>query len=129
MSEINAAELTSELGQFTGTEQYHRTSPLHNVVLTDGWKHLAEKAGAYWLADVVGSWQPALRKKGQDFIDFQCWTIKVNPDRSCVVSCTDGNYNKGCSQSIPYTDFPLNEFEWYVQPYGKWMVMMLKSEY
>ena len=42
---INPGELEAELQQFIGTEQYYRY--MGNVVLTDGTKYLADRAGAY----------------------------------------------------------------------------------
>ncbi len=44
----------AELAQFTGTEQYYKH--LGGLVYTDGVKYLAEKAGSYWLLDIIASY-------------------------------------------------------------------------
>ena len=115
--------LEAELQNFTGTRNYYRnfTGLLH----TDGVQYLAERAGAYWLIDVVGSYQPGLRDAR-----FQLWSIAVNEDRSARVTMVedDGMPNR-VSQDIPYTDFPLGEFSFYCCYEGEIPVMLLKSEY
>jgi hypothetical protein len=122
--------MSNVIRQFTGTEGYTRTTLSRNLVLTDGWLYLAEKAGAYWLADVVSSWQPRCLKD-PGLRDFQLWQIKVNDNNSCVVSVLRDTDDPVFRQKIPFTDFPLKSFEWYVIPdFGlKASVMMLKSEY
>jgi hypothetical protein len=92
-----------DLNRFTGTGQYHR----HWLggVYTDGVAFLAEKAGAYWLIDLIESWQSKPKVRSQP---FQSWTLKVDVGtRTGLAVCDDGNGNKLCSQKIPYTDFPL----------------------
>ena len=52
----------SNLAQFTGTEAYHRWSPLFpRMVLTDGAMFVAKHggtSGAFWLMDAIVSHQP-----------------------------------------------------------------------
>ena len=107
----------ADLKQFTGTEQYYRH--LKGIVYTDGVKYLAEKAGAYWLIDLVASYQPL-------DVEFQVWKLRKNGD-SYIAECTDGNDNLVRSQDIPYTDFPqdMMPFELYFQN----GVIFLPSEY
>ena len=63
-----AYELEIELGHFTGTMEWHKWSILYpRFVLTDGAKYLADKAGAYWLMDIIGSYQPRLLSAGEHF--------------------------------------------------------------
>jgi len=53
---MNKLELQKGLAGFSGTEAYHRLSPLHGkLVCTDGVKYLADKAGAFWLIDAIAS--------------------------------------------------------------------------
>jgi hypothetical protein len=119
--------ILNELDHFTGTDGYHRWSILFkNMFLTDGAHHLAERAGAYWLMDIIGSYQPALLKKGEF---FQVWHIYVNSDRSAQVYCDDGDGNIKVRQQIPYTDFPLADYKLYAQYDGDYVVIMLPSEY
>lgn len=103
--------LEDGLPQFCGTENWHRFSAISSLVITDGVKYLADTAGAYWLLDVIASYQRRLR--GQE---FQTWILNVTTAgsaitghrTSAVVTCEDGNGNKLLSQAIPYTDFPLD---------------------
>lgn len=144
-------EITAGLAQFTGTEQYHRISPIHSdLVVTDGVKYLCDAAGAYWLIDVIASWQrrarrdPALR-------DMQFWTLTVetrwthedfcpvkDADTPCcgktlsrcgVVRCWRDEGDRAFSQRIPYTDFPLPEVKIWVQRGESAYVAMLPGEY
>ena len=68
------AEIQNGLAQMTGTEQYHKLSPLHGrMVCTDGVAWLAENAGehgAHWLIDIIASYQPqcARDKMLRDFL-------------------------------------------------------------
>ena len=111
--------LDAELQSFTGTQNYYRN--FTGLLYTDGIQHLAERAGAYWLIDLVGSYQPRLRDA-----PFQAWSIAVNDDRTGQVTMVedDGEPNR-VTQDIPYTDFPLRDFSFYCID----GVMLLKSEY
>jgi hypothetical protein len=116
--------LESDLKQFTGTDEYHRWSVLFpNILLTDGAKYLAEKAGAYWLMDLIGSWQQNITGT-----DFQVWRLTKTGDKAVVV-CDNGNGYILARQHISYTDFPLDEVNLYaVQGMGD-LVIMLPGEY
>ncbi len=48
----------SDLSQFTGTEQWYQHGINRKVLFTDGAKHVAETAGAYWLLDEIAIIQP-----------------------------------------------------------------------
>lgn len=114
--------LELNLGQFIGTENYYRHGLLKNFRYTDGIKYLADETGSYWLVDVVASYQLKHRNK-----PFQLWKIKVNKDdNSAVVTAKeDIGLRPFVRQKIRYTDFPLEEFEFYVAD----GVILLKSEY
>jgi len=111
--------LDEELLQFTGTLHYYRHfTGLH---YTDGIQYLAEHAGAYWLIDLVGSYQHKLRH-----VPFQIWTLTVNDDHTARATMReDDNQPTTVRQDIPYTDFPLPTFECYCID----NVLLLKSEY
>jgi len=97
----------ADLNQFTGTERYYRHW-LKGIVYTDGVKFVAESVGAYWLVDLIASYQPLK-------VEFQVWTLRQEGDHWCV-ECTDGNYLPVLKQDLPFTDFPedLMPFEmWY----------------
>lgn len=111
--------LIAGLPGFTGTEQYYQHPFL---LLTDGAKFVAEVAGAFWLMDVIGSYQPKLRRQVSAFsgapgIPFQVWKLKVDLEQSSgVVTCQeDSDAPELVRQEIPYTDFPMGEFTLFVQ--------------
>ena len=53
------SQILSELGQFTGTTCYYR-STFGRLLLTEGAHYLRERLSCYWLVDVVESYQPQL---------------------------------------------------------------------
>jgi hypothetical protein len=130
-----AAELEAELPHFTGTEEYHRIVypwlRRTNFLLTDGVKHLADKAGviggtAYWLVDLIASYQREKPVKGEP---FQVWKLTVK-DTVGQVICDDGNGRILATQDIPFADFALDEITLYVtSDEFNGIVVMLTSEY
>jgi len=84
---------------------------------------------AFWLTDVVASVQS---KKLRDACDgFQVWTLKKDGNK-CRVECRkDTGLPPVYAQDIEYTDFPLDEFTFYVGETGEGYppTMMLTSEY
>ncbi len=117
-------ELEAELRQFIGTEQYYRYTG--GVVLTDGAKYLADRAGAYWLMDVVASWQAAKKVTCEH---FQLWKLEVKEDHKATVTADDGNGKEIVRQEIPFTDFPMRSAKLYLVNDGRYRVLMLPSEY
>ena len=103
---IDSAELKVHLQQFTGTEHYyeHRTIGSLKLFLTDGCKYLAEKAGCYWLYDVLASYQHKLCNE-----TFQTWTLKKFISLGWTITATDGNGKVLVTQDIPYSDFPIED--------------------
>ena len=115
-----------ELQQFTGTTAYHKWSILfRNHVLTDGAKYLAEEANCFWLMDAIASHITNPKVKAEY---FQVWKL-VNTSKDWQLTCEDGNYNIVASQTIVYSDFPLDSITlWCIQS-GDLFVIMLPSEY
>lgn len=111
--------LESDLQQFCGTENYYRN--FTGLLYTDGVKYLADNAGAHWLIDLIGSYQPKLKN-----IPFQLWSIDKRQDSSAGVYCQeDIGEPLLVKQEIEWTDFPLNEFKLYCVD----NVLLLPSEY
>lgn len=106
------------LSMFNGTENYHQYL---NVHLTDGVKYLAEACEAYWLLDVICSYQPNLKDAG-----FQVWILKLDEgEDSALVTCEDGNGHALVQQFIEFTDFPLPSVKVYLID----GIILLPSEY
>jgi len=126
-----AHELHTALDQFSGTEGYHRLSPLHGrLVATDGVKYLCEQAECYWLLDAIASWQhKALRDP--KLREMQFWTLQVNDDRTAILTVARDAGDIAFHQDIEFTDFPLPEVKIWVGPGGPsdTFVAMLPSEY
>ena len=118
----------SNLQHFTGSEKFFRHPLNPRLLFTEGVQYLAEKAGAYWLIDVVASVQhfgPQLHKHS-----FQSWKLTVDTDKATgLVECTDGNNAKLYAQAIEYTDFPLPEISLFCCDSEGQHVLMLPSEY
>ena len=117
-------ELETSLCHFTGTEAYHKFSILSQLVLTDGVKYLCDKAGAYWIVDIIASYQKKC-DKDEALKYFQLWELKVT-DRTGVVTCKkDSGVPPTIKQKIPYTEFPLPSIKLYCID----GVILLTSEY
>lgn len=123
LTQQDAATLDADLAQFCGTDNWwkHWTG---RITYTDGVKFLAERAGAFWLIDLVASYQTArLRQE-----EFQVWTLTVDRDRTPVAVATcqaDTDAPVLVRQEIDHTDFPLPSIK-------LWLVngaLMLPDEY
>jgi hypothetical protein len=114
-------ELKADLAMHTGTTRWFRHWS-RRFTYTEGVQYLAEKAGAYWLIDLVASWCPHPSIKGEEFV---LWTLSVKPDRTAVATADDGNGRELVRQDIPWTDFPLDEVRLYLTD----DTLLLPSEY
>jgi hypothetical protein len=119
-----------DLQHFTGTETWWR-HPLHKDFLyTDGIRHVAQSAEAYWLLDVIFSHARAIQNNKE--IDqtaklFLVFNLAVADDDSAIFTTEDGNKNiiKTACQKIPFTDFPAKRFTCWMSN----KVCLLPSEY
>ena len=114
---------TSDLAQFTGSENWYRHGINRNVLYTDGAQHVAEYGGAYWLLDEIAIIQPYNKAVAAE--EFQVWKLAVHCKRSATLTCDDGNGNIVFTKEIEHTDFPLDEIKLYFANH----VIHLPSEY
>ena len=106
----------------TGTTQYYKFSNIPNFpVITDGVKAVADVAGAYWLLDVIGSYQCDKRLDKA----FQAWKLEVNLEKSSGVVRGYNAIKLIITQDIPFTDFPLSKITMYLMD----GVILLPNEY
>lgn len=56
---VDAPTLRNELQYFTGDSERWRHPLCRKLIYTPGVRHLAERAGAYWLLDAIASWLPS----------------------------------------------------------------------
>lgn len=119
---MEASAIRAALPSFVGTTEYHRH--WSGMRFTDGVKFVADEAKAYWLLDVVASWQPeALRDPW--LREFQLWELFVKPDQTATVVCSRDSEDVAFRQQVEHTDFPLE----YVKLYVEGGVMLLPSEH
>ena len=117
-------EIQNALANFYGTMQYYKFSLVcPDLVLTDGAEFVAKECEAYWLMDLIASYQAECAKDEQ-LKYMQFWTLKVT-DGTGVVTCERDSNDIAFRQEIPYTDFPLDEIKLYCTN----NVIMLTSEY
>jgi len=116
-------KLTSEeLSNFSGTENYYKLTLNPLVRFTDGCQYVAEKGKAFWLMDIIASYNT------KTFIvkyPFQVWKLKVNDNEGLITMQEDSDKPFIVKQKIPYTDFPLSEITFYCID----GVCLLTSEY
>ena len=110
---MNRAELESQLPHFTGSDEFHKHST--GLVFTDGVKFIADHAGAYWLIDLIASWQKRARKDRM-LRDFQIWELRVDlKARTADAICFRDANDEAFRQAIPLTDFPLPSITLYLE--------------
>ena len=90
------------LRDYNCTDGYYRFN--FGLIATSGVKALADAFKAYWLLDVIASYQHQLKKE-----EFQAWRLKRFKDSSAIVSCEDGNGRRLAMQEMPFTDFAAME--------------------
>ena len=121
--------LDIDLSNFTGTEAYHRWTPLSRSVLTDETKYVAEKLQAYWLFDAIASHLDFNYINGElPDLDMYFSTLTTF-NKTGTLSIEDGNGGVVATQGFEYTDFPLTEIKIWSQNNGSFFVHMLPSEY
>ena len=125
------ANIESGLGQFCGTEAYHRLTILPNLVATDGVAWLCKNAECFWLMDAIASYQGKCMKDPM-LQDMQFWTLTQNTeDNTAVLICERDTGDVAIKQELEYSSFPLPEIKIWVEK--GWagrevMVAMLPSE-
>ena len=110
-----------DFGSSNGSENFYVQKP-SLILYTDGVKSMAESCGAYWLIDLVVSYQG---NREINLQRFQVWELKREMEDAFLVAATDGNNNQIASQKIPFSDFPYDTVT-------LWLVdgcIMLPTEY
>ena len=104
------AKLNEAMYFCTGTENYYTNQFLH-FKYTDGVKIFCEKAGAYWLLDLVES---ILRIKAELHNDLIGITLRVKDENKAKIT-----FKKGTKliykQDIPFTDCPKGKWKFFYQ--------------
>lgn len=121
--------LSTDLQQFTGSENFYQHSLSRRVVYTDGVKFLAEKAEAYWLIDKIAAnccYNPDLKRE-----EFQVWKLRRNATGTgAKITVEDGNDRVRYSEDIDFTVFPEPAIDlWAVVNETGGYTILLPSEY
>lgn len=125
----------ADLRQFTGSLERFRHPLNRRVIFTSGVHFLAEEAGAFWLLDVIASYigSPEMAKATQAdprLAAMQFWRLEVHATGSAEVTCrADADALHAISQSIPFTDFPLDHVTIWTAFDGEHWTLYLPSEH
>ena len=95
-----------DFGSSNGSENFYDSSLSirgQGLFYTDGVGELAENCGAYWLIDLVVSYQG---NREINLQRFQVWDLTRVKGQKFSILATDGNKNQIASQKIPFSDFP-----------------------
>ena len=118
-------DLNDRFSHFTGTEHYY-SHLMRTCVFTDGVKAMADQYQAYWLIDVVVSYQMTKRIK---CIPFQIWRINSTEGKAVIEMRQDTDQPVLVRQQIPFTDFPEGSLQLYCIDDSERKVILLPSEY
>lgn len=127
MAEAILSTLEAELLQFTGSERFFKHSLVQSVIYTEGVRHLARAAGAYWLVDEIAlaNCRPSVKAE-----EFQCWRLtRAAEGNGAALVCDDGNGMVLFSKGIEFTDFPLASILLYCEFNGAGHTILLPSEH
>ena len=117
----NADDIRTELSMHIGSlERYRHWT--RRFIYTPGVQALAERAGAFWLIDLIAS---HFRKPKVTGSEFQVWKLTVHTDRSATLAVDDGSDRQLFKCGIHRMDFPLAEITVYLTEGA----LLLPSEY
>lgn len=115
-------KLLNDLKYFTGSEVIYYMPLFPKFRYTEGVRHLAINANAFWLITDVFAYQSI---KPLSDNPFQIWSLKVTPDHKASIKIEDGNGVVLKTINLEYTDFPLDDFTlWFTDE-----TLLLPSEY
>ena len=110
--------IAKELTHFTGTTQYYRYSPglFPTFYLTDGTHYVAESCEAYWLFDYIASHQiNSVIRKHPKLQQLQFRKLTVQDSKGFII-CEWDTDQVVFSETIQFTDFPLDSIRLWVAP-------------
>lgn len=125
-------EIESTLAQFGGGDVIYKH--IFGMMYTEGVRYMADACGAYWLIDVVASYQREKCICGDAMLrKFQCWTLRKPSQRGdqsapdAIVECWRDEGDLAFAQSIEYTDFPLDGIKFYVETANRYLPACCKQ--
>ena len=120
---LTSQEFALGLKQFIGTTQYweHFIPGSFRLRLTDGCNFVRQEAGAFWLFDMIASYQHDARIS---LYPFQIWQLKRLEDQ-WILECTKDTGQHMLTHRISFSDFPIDHIEIWVLD----GIALLPSEY
>ncbi|CCG43236.1 DUF6876 family protein [Magnetospirillum molischianum] len=109
MDKTEIGQFKNELAQFNGAERFYRHPMNQQILFTDGVKFFAERAGAFWLLDILATELNEIRKV-EEFIVVR---LNVTGSKAVLIS-DDGNDNVLHTKNISLTDAPEGEWKFYM---------------
>lgn len=107
----------SDLDQFHGSEQFYRYGMFHKILMTEGAHFVAEKAGTYWLFDMIISYIPKVDRNDHMFFVELTKNAKGNGAKLVLHDGDKSEDGNGkiiyVEKKIGYTDFPLPSLRLY----------------
>jgi hypothetical protein len=125
-------ELSVELSQFIGTEQWYRHAINRHLIYTDGVKFFAENGGdhgAYWFIDKVACEIAPLLKSKKEHFGCINLCVGVIDKNQAMVLVADGNDKQLAASHIHYTDMQAGDWKFYLIDDLTQMTLLLPSEY
>ena len=107
---INQNEILSQLNYFSGSENWYKI-PLSVYNYTDGIKSLIDNCRCYWLVSDLAI-ELTIKKINKPFILVR---IEIKDNKALITLREDSNLKPFLTKRYTYTDFPLSEYEFYIE--------------
>lgn len=120
---VDPQQLQAQLQDYTGTGTWWRHFLNKACTFTDGVKHFAEQAGAFWFVDIVMT-EPVILQAMQREGFVIVW-LDVSDAAAVIRVRRDTNDPDIFNRRVPFTDCPEGQWKFYFC--GN--VLMVPSEY
>jgi len=134
MTTISVEKLNNDLIQFSGSDVCYRHLLNKRVLYSEGVRHLAQEAQAYWLIDAIASYfgTSVMRKaikKDDRLSSLQFWYLNCQNNHGTLTMVAYSGEKPAIIQEISYTDFPLDIISIWAAFDGRYWLLFLPSEY
>ena len=114
-------QFIADLSNFCGTSRWYQHHFAKGMSFTDGVKFFAEKAGSFWLVDLIAFEFFPLLQKDRPFLSIKV----VSKGVSTVITVTDGNETQITCRHIQFSTLMAGTWKFYLTD----GVLLLPSEY
>lgn len=105
-----------------GTNEYHQYNQFYaSALITDGVMLVCEEFEAFWMIDLILFYQTIKfkQKNLENGNSLQYWTLEVKDDVGLAYMEFAYGNKREIEQKIPFTDFPVNTFQWTYNAYDE----------